>query len=90
MRNMHDTINTSIIKKLAQRRRKILLYLKRIDRVRFDKCLQEIGVDQRAIEGEIAVHRFWFVVCSCSSHGLSTADPSPTLPDSVGVRSRRP
>lgn len=36
-------------------RAKVLKYLKRYDLERYVSCLRDIGVEQRAVEGEITV-----------------------------------
>ena len=41
------------LRKLLNQRAKLLRYLKRADRNRYDAVLPRIGVDPRAIEGEI-------------------------------------
>jgi small subunit ribosomal protein S15 len=72
IKNMHDERGTHKLRNMAYKRKRILEYLKRLDRVRYDKCLMEIGVDKRAVEGELVIHKFWFVSYSslpgeCSS-----------------------
>lgn len=62
MVNMQDKKGDYNIRQLAHDRKKVLEYLKRIDRVRYDKCLMEIGVDKRAVEGELIIHKWWWVL----------------------------
>ena len=38
-------------------RAKVLSYLKRYDLNRYVQCLSDIGVEQRAVEGEIVMRR---------------------------------
>jgi len=61
MANMQDKKGDYTIRGLAHDRKKILEYLKTMDRVRYDKCLMEIGVDKRAVEGELIIHKWWYV-----------------------------
>ena len=62
MTHMQDKRGDYIIRQLAYDRKRILEYLKRLDRVRYDKCLMEIGVDKRAVEGELIIHKWWYVL----------------------------
>lgn len=43
--------------RLVMQRAKILKYLKRYDLNRYVQCLRDIGVEQRAVEGEIILRK---------------------------------
>lgn len=51
----HDNSNRRAMTQLVQQRAKILKYLKRTDVSRYDRILPRIGVEARAVEGEITV-----------------------------------
>ncbi|CDZ96173.1 Mitochondrial/choloroplast ribosomal protein S15 [Phaffia rhodozyma] len=54
-----DTANTTKLRHMAHKRKRVLEYLKTLDRVRYDKCLMELGIDKRAVEGQLVIHKFW-------------------------------
>lgn len=80
--NMQDHENARRIKILAHRRKRCFEYLKRKDLVRYNQCLMEVGVDKRAVEGELVIHRWWCVKLSLPLHIL--------LHSGLGVRSLLP
>lgn len=43
------------LRALVMQRAKVLKYLKRQDLARYAQCLKDIGVEQRAVEGEIMI-----------------------------------
>lgn len=53
--NRHDVANAVRLRHMVHRRQKVLKYLHNIDVKRYDVCLRRIGVDKRAIEGEVIV-----------------------------------
>lgn len=56
-----DHKNAQQIKLLTYKRKRCFEYLKRTDLVRYRQCLMETGVDKRAVEGELVIHRWWCV-----------------------------
>ena len=52
-----DTQSIRAIRSLVMERAKVLSYLKRYDLNRYVQCLSDIGVEQRAVEGEIVMRR---------------------------------
>jgi hypothetical protein len=69
--HMQDHENARRIKMCAHRRKRMFEYLKRKDPVRYHQCLMEVGVDKRAVEGELVIHRWWCVVFLSRSCRLS-------------------
>ncbi|VDB86274.1 unnamed protein product [Peniophora sp. CBMAI 1063] len=55
MRVPRDVANRRNLRALVHQRAKILKYLKRVDRERYRVCLQRIGVEAAAVEGELTV-----------------------------------
>ena len=51
----HDNSNRRAMRKLVHKRARILRYLKSIDPLRYQNFLPRIGVEARAVEGEIVV-----------------------------------
>jgi small subunit ribosomal protein S15 len=45
------------LSRLVMERAKVLKYLKRYDLNRYVQCLSDIGVEQRAVEGEIIMRK---------------------------------
>lgn len=76
--HMQDHSNARRIKMLAHKRKRCFEYLKRKDLVRYNQCLMEVGVDKRAVEGELVIHRWW-CVCLCSSSPLALPKRRVTL-----------
>ena len=54
-RARHDNSNRRAMTKLVHQRSKVLRYLKSRDPVRYQAFLPRIGVEARAVEGEIVV-----------------------------------
>lgn len=52
-RSPRDIASRRSLRALLHSRAKVLKYLKRSDRDRYDRVLPRIGVDPRAVEGEI-------------------------------------
>ncbi|KAJ7685341.1 mitochondrial ribosomal protein S15 [Mycena polygramma] len=52
----HDLQNKLSLRKLVHQRAKLLKYLKRTARVRYDNLLAQIGVEPEAVEGELVVN----------------------------------
>ena len=50
-----DIGNRRGLTKLVHQRAKILKYLKRTDRDRYDRVLQRLGLEPEAVEGELVV-----------------------------------
>ena len=55
MRCKRDVMNRRSLRLLVHERAKMLKYLKRKDRVRYDRLLVRIGVEPEAVEGELLV-----------------------------------
>jgi len=56
MRCKHDLQNKLSLRKLVHQRAKILRYLKRTQRIRYDALLEQLGVEAEAVEGELVVN----------------------------------
>ena len=69
---MQDKAGDYRIRQMAHDRKRVLEYLKRLDPVRYDKCLMEIGVDKRAVEGELIIHKYWRQVLPKGRHNRIT------------------
>lgn len=54
-RNRKDVANRRSIRKLVHQRAKMLKYLKRLDRGRYESVLGRLGIEEGAIEGELVV-----------------------------------
>lgn len=54
-RNRRDVSNRRSIRQLVHQRAKILKYLKRLDRGRYETVLGRLGIEEGAIEGELVV-----------------------------------
>ncbi|KAJ7219427.1 mitochondrial ribosomal protein S15 [Mycena pura] len=52
----HDLQNKLSLRKLVHQRAKILRYLKRTQRIRYDALLEQLGVEPEAVEGELVVN----------------------------------
>ena len=52
-----DIHNRRPLRSLIQQRAKVLKYLKSIDVARYEACLKQIGVSERAVEGEVIVSK---------------------------------
>lgn len=50
-----DIHNRRPLRNLIQKRAKILKYLKQLDLQRYNACLAKIGIEARAVEGEVIV-----------------------------------
>jgi small subunit ribosomal protein S15 len=50
-----DVANRRSIRKLVHQRAKMLKYLKRLDRSRYETVLERLGIEEGAIEGELVV-----------------------------------
>ena len=72
VKNMQDKAGDYRIRQMAHDRKRVLEYLKRLDPVRYDKCLMEIGVDKRAVEGELIIHKYWRQVLPKGRHNRIT------------------
>ena len=54
--NPHDVHNKRSLRLLVQKRAKVLKYLKRKQPEEYDKTLVDIGLDKRAVEGELFIN----------------------------------
>lgn len=55
LENKRDISQRRALRVLVHKRAKMLKYLKKKDRVRYDICLDRLAIDPNAIEGEILV-----------------------------------
>jgi small subunit ribosomal protein S15 len=55
VQNKRDLSNRVSLRKLIHQRAKMLKYLKRKDRGRYEALLPRIGVEHEAVEGELVV-----------------------------------
>lgn len=54
-RNRKDVANRRSLRMLVHQRAKMLKYLKRLDRDRYESVLGQLGIEESAIEGELVV-----------------------------------
>ncbi|KAM0752270.1 hypothetical protein T439DRAFT_312402 [Meredithblackwellia eburnea MCA 4105] len=52
-----DVNNRRPLRSLIQQRAKVLKYLRSVDVARYETCLKDIGVEPRAVEGEVIVEK---------------------------------
>ncbi|GAA5898562.1 hypothetical protein JCM8208_004698 [Rhodotorula glutinis] len=52
-----DVQNRQALRQLVSRRAKVLKYLRAVSVARYEECLEQIGVEQRAVEGEVIVRK---------------------------------
>ena len=50
-----DVTNRRSLRRLVHQRAKLLKYLKRTDRDRYERVLERLGLEPRAVEGELVV-----------------------------------
>lgn len=52
-----DVQNRQALRLLISRRAKVLKYLRAVSVARYEECLERIGVEPRAVEGEVVVSK---------------------------------
>lgn len=55
MQSRKDVASRRGLRSLVHQRAKILKYLKRLDQDRYDVCLERLGLEPEAVEGELLV-----------------------------------
>ena len=52
-----DVQNRQALRLLVARRAKVLKYLRAVSVARYEECLEQVGVEPRAVEGEVVVRK---------------------------------
>lgn len=52
-----DVQNRQALRLLVARRAKVLKYLRAVSVARYEECLEQVGIEPRAVEGEVVVRK---------------------------------